>query len=94
MHIGHAAATRGNPEYRSRKALVGRGLESPFNTWGKQDPFGDWAGWLYATDADTGVWNWRAKSNYPIQSGVTPTAGGLVFFGDMATISLRRVGWR
>ena len=25
----------------------------------------------------------RLKSNYPIMSGVTPTAGGLVFFGDM-----------
>ncbi|HEY6373388.1 MAG TPA: PQQ-binding-like beta-propeller repeat protein, partial [Candidatus Sulfotelmatobacter sp.] len=43
---------------------------------------GVWAGWLYGTDADTGVWKWRLKSNYPILSGVTPTAGGLVFFGD------------
>jgi alcohol dehydrogenase (cytochrome c) len=42
-----------------------------------------WAGWLYATDADTGVWKWRLKSNYPIQGAVTPTAGGLVFFGDV-----------
>lgn len=56
---------------------------NPFNTWGKQDPFGRWAGWLYASDADTGAWKWRVKTNYPIQSGVTPTAGGLVFFGDM-----------
>ena len=29
------------------------------------------------------MWKWRARTNYPIQSGVTPTAGGLVFFGDM-----------
>ena len=42
-----------------------------------------WAGWLYAVDADTGVWKWRLKSNYPILSGMTPTAGGVVFFGDM-----------
>jgi alcohol dehydrogenase (cytochrome c) len=56
---------------------------NPYNTWGKQDPFGDWAGWVYASDADTGAWKWRIKTNYPIQSGVTPTAGGLVFFGDM-----------
>jgi alcohol dehydrogenase (cytochrome c) len=33
--------------------------------------------------ADTGVWKWRLKSNYPIFGAVTPTAGGLVFFGDM-----------
>ena len=56
---------------------------NPFNTWGKPDPFGNWAGWVYASNADTGVWKWRVKTNYPIQSGVTPTAGGVVFFGDM-----------
>ena len=56
---------------------------NPFNTWGRQDPFGSWAGWVYASDADTGVWKWRVKTNYPIQSGMTPTAGGVVFFGDM-----------
>jgi alcohol dehydrogenase (cytochrome c) len=56
---------------------------NPFNVWGKQDPFGDWAGWVYASDADTGAWKWRVKTNYPIQSGVTPTAGGVAFFGDM-----------
>ncbi len=56
---------------------------NPYNTWGKQDPFGQWAGWVYASDADTGAWKWRVRSNYPVQSGVTPTAGGVVFFGDM-----------
>ena len=56
---------------------------NPFNTWGKPDPFGTWAGWVYASNADTGVWKWRVKTNYPIQSGMTPTAGGVVFFGDM-----------
>jgi alcohol dehydrogenase (cytochrome c) len=44
---------------------------------------GYWAGWVYATDADTGVWKWRAKSNYPIVGAITPTAGGVVFFGDL-----------
>ena len=38
---------------------------------------------IYASDADTGEWQWRARSNYPILSGITTTAGGLVFFGDM-----------
>ena len=59
-------------------------------TWNPVDMFGKfsradgyWAGWLYATDADSGVWKWRLKTNYPIVSGVTPTAGGLVFFGDV-----------
>lgn len=56
---------------------------NPYRTWGEPDPFGSWAGWVYAVDADSGVWKWRAKSSYPIQSGMTPTAGGLAFFGDM-----------
>jgi alcohol dehydrogenase (cytochrome c) len=56
---------------------------NPYDTFGHMDPHGDWGGWIYASDADTGAWKWRARSNYPIQSGVTTTAGGLVFFGDM-----------
>jgi alcohol dehydrogenase (cytochrome c) len=56
---------------------------NPANDFGKfTRADGVWAGWLHAVDADTGVWKWRLKSNYPILSGVTPTAGGLVFFGD------------
>ena len=57
-------------------------LKNPLDFSGVQDPYANWAGWLYATDADSGEWTWRAKSNYPILSGVTPTAGGIVFFGD------------
>ena len=61
------------------------GMDSinPYYIWGAQDSFAHWAGWVYAIDADTGAWRWRLKSNYPIHSGMTPTAGGLVFFGDM-----------
>jgi alcohol dehydrogenase (cytochrome c) len=72
-----AAAPLGQP-WTGEKSL------NPFNEFGAfSRADGVWAGWLYATDADTGVWKWRLKSNYPILSGVTPTAGGLVFFGDM-----------
>lgn len=56
---------------------------NPYHTYGTPDPFGQWAGWIYAVDADSGAWKWRLKSNYPILGGITPTAGGLVFFGDM-----------
>jgi PQQ-dependent dehydrogenase (methanol/ethanol family) len=55
----------------------------PLDLAGKQDPHADWAGWLYATDADSGAWQWRAKTNYPVLSGITATGGGLVLFGDM-----------
>ena len=61
----------------------GEASKNPFDTWGKPDPVFDWAGRVYACDADTGIWKWRVKTNYPIQSGMTPTAGGLILFGDM-----------
>jgi alcohol dehydrogenase (cytochrome c) len=71
-----AAAPLGQP-WTGEKSL------NPFNEFGKfTRADGVWAGWLHAVDADTGVWKWRLKSNYPILSAVTPTAGGLVFFGD------------
>jgi PQQ-dependent dehydrogenase (methanol/ethanol family) len=57
---------------------------NPFNVFGKfTRADGVWAGWLHAVDADSGVWRWRLKSNYPILGAVTPTAGGLVLFGDV-----------
>jgi alcohol dehydrogenase (cytochrome c) len=56
---------------------------NPLDLMGAQDPHANWAGWLYATDADSGEWKWRLRTNYPILSGVTPTGGGIVFFGDM-----------
>lgn len=65
------------------KPWSGMATLNPYATYGTNDSFGNWAGWVYAVDADTGAWKWRLKSNYPIQSGMTPTAGGLVFFGDM-----------
>jgi len=61
---------------------VGMAALNPFNMFGKEDR--TWAGWLHAADADTGVWKWRVKSNYPIIGAVTPTAGGVVFFGDIS----------
>jgi alcohol dehydrogenase (cytochrome c) len=57
---------------------------NPMNIFGKEDRTdGYWAGWVYASDADTGVWKWRVKSSYPIVAAITPTAGGVVFFGDV-----------
>ena len=38
-------------------------------------------------DADPGVWG-CLKSNYPILGGITPTAGGVVFVGDIGGTSI------
>ncbi len=56
---------------------------NPYDTYGVQDSYRTWGGWVYATDADTGKWRWRAHLNYPVQSALTTTAAGMVFFGDM-----------
>jgi alcohol dehydrogenase (cytochrome c) len=62
----------------------GMATRNPFHILGRQDAgAAAWAGWVYASDADTGVWKWRVKSNYPIEGAITPTAGGVVFFGDL-----------
>ncbi|MGC9958116.1 MAG: PQQ-binding-like beta-propeller repeat protein [Roseiarcus sp.] len=60
---------------------MGMATRNPFQILGQQE--GSWGGWVYAVDADSGVWKWRLRSNYPVVGGVTPTAGGLVFFGDV-----------
>ena len=52
--------------------------------FGKNDDPKKWAGWLTSSDAVTGKPRWRFKAPAPIIGGVTPTAGGIVFFGDMA----------
>jgi len=41
------------------------------------------SGWLNAVNALTGVSVWRYHSTAPLIAGVTPTAGGLVFTGDL-----------
>jgi alcohol dehydrogenase (cytochrome c) len=68
---------------RDGSLWLGAETGNPMNSLGTQDPHANWAGWLYATDADSGQWKWRLKTNYPILSGITPTGGGIVLFGDM-----------
>ena len=73
---------------RARDGSVWFGVAyiNPFNMAGLQDPPSKWGGWFYASDADTGDWKWRARTNYPIVGSVTPTAGDIVAFGDMGGV--------
>ncbi|MCB1526982.1 MAG: PQQ-binding-like beta-propeller repeat protein [Hyphomicrobiaceae bacterium] len=61
----------------------GAAYVDPMKAVGRRDPHDEWGGWIYASDADSGEWAWRARTNYPIVGAVTPTAGGIVAFGDM-----------
>jgi alcohol dehydrogenase (cytochrome c) len=70
-----------------KSASVGQpwsGSADEQNLFGTMDSPDRWAGWLYASDAESGKTAWRFKAPAPLMSGVTPTAGGVVFFGDMA----------
>jgi PQQ-dependent dehydrogenase (methanol/ethanol family) len=51
--------------------------------FGTFDDPSKWAGWMTASDADSGHRAWQFKAPFPLMSGVTPTAGGVLFFGDM-----------
>jgi alcohol dehydrogenase (cytochrome c) len=53
------------------------------NLFGRHDPQEKWAGWLTAVDADSGRVRWKYKSPTPLVAAVTPSAGGLVFTGDL-----------
>jgi alcohol dehydrogenase (cytochrome c) len=64
------------------KVFGGNDMWNPYDLFGKFDALPNWGGWVYAADADTGNWIWRAKSNYPVISGLTTTAGGVAMFGD------------
>ncbi len=48
----------------------------------KPDPVS--RGWVTAVDSQTGEVRWRYQAEKPVIAGVTPTAGGLIFTGDMA----------
>lgn len=53
------------------------------SNFGQQDPQSKWGGYLTALDADSGKIRWQVRTPTPLISGVTTTAGGLVFSGDL-----------
>ena len=40
-------------------------------------------GWIVSLDADIGAVRWKYEAEGPVVSGITPTAGGVIFAGDM-----------
>lgn len=47
------------------------------------DPIGQSKGWTHALDANSGEILWKIAQPTPMIAGVTPTAGGIVFTGDL-----------
>lgn len=50
--------------------------------FGEMDGKERWGGWLTAVDPASGAIRWSFRSGSPIIGAVTPTAGGLVMFGN------------
>ncbi|GJG89513.1 alcohol dehydrogenase [Gemmatimonadetes bacterium T265] len=68
----------------TEQALAGHKPGMPYYGGSYAPAPGDTAsGWLTALDAGTGQVRWRYHAPQPIVAGVTPTAGGLVFTGDL-----------
>ncbi|MFM1885404.1 MAG: hypothetical protein RL026_561 [Pseudomonadota bacterium] len=51
---------------------------------GTVEPVGETTGWVTAIDAETGAVRWKYHAEKPVIAGVTPTAGGITFTGDLA----------
>jgi alcohol dehydrogenase (cytochrome c) len=64
----------GNTKYSTTEANFG----------GTVAPDGPVTGWVTALDSETGQVRWRYHAEKPVIAGVTPTAGGVTFTGDLA----------
>lgn len=68
-------------ELEGKEGLPWTGSSELRHPFGVQDSA--WAGWLTAVDAGSGRIRWRYRSPTPLVAGITSTAGGLVFTGDL-----------
>ena len=59
------------------------GMDDAQLAFGRMDPLDRWKGWVTALDAETGAIRWRVRTAKPMVAGITTTAGGLVFTGDL-----------
>jgi len=50
---------------------------------GSVEPVGPTTGWITAVDSETGAVRWKYHAEKPVVAGITPTAGGVTFAGDL-----------
>jgi len=53
------------------------------NGWGTNDPTSKWSGWVNAVDPKSGRMKWRIHTDTPMYAALTPTAGNVLFTGDL-----------
>ncbi len=54
------------------------------NFGGSVEPVGPTTGWITSIDSVTGKLHWKYHTDKPVVAGITPTAGGVTFAGDLA----------
>lgn len=59
------------------------GMDDEHMAFGRMDPTSMWKGWVTAIDAENGTVRWTVRTPKPMVAGITATAGGLVFTGDL-----------
>lgn len=59
------------------------GMDDAQLAFGKMDPTDRWRGWVTAIDAETGAIRWKVQTPKPMVAGITATAGGVVFTGNL-----------
>jgi alcohol dehydrogenase (cytochrome c) len=70
--------------FNVKLAPPGRYTPGAVEFGGTVEPVGDPVGWITALDPLTGAVRWKYKAERPVVAGVTPTAGGVTFAGDLA----------
>ena len=53
------------------------------NFGGSVEPVGPTTGWITSIDSVTGEVRWKYHADKPVVAGITPTAGGVTFAGDL-----------
>jgi alcohol dehydrogenase (cytochrome c) len=70
-------------EVKGAPGMPWTGAHDPENPFGVLDPVERSRGWITAADAESGEVRWKVQMPKPMVAGITATAGGLVFTGDV-----------
>lgn len=68
---------------KGKPGMAWTGVDDPQMAFGRMDSTSMWKGWITAADGTTGTQRWRIQTPKPMVAAITPTAGGLVFTGDL-----------
>ena len=69
---------------------LGKAAYTPgaLNFGGSVEPVGATTGWITSIDSVTGEVRWKFHADKPVVAGITPTAGGVTFAGDLGGSSM------